>query len=109
MITEKVYKTLKAIEPGSYDRGINAKAVAYALWRNDPDHEYLFSASSNQGHGACRGKKAWLCAGSLVGKLRKAGYVDYDRAFCGYVLKKPGRQVLAEYERNHLTLEPKEL
>lgn len=107
MITEKVYKTLKAIEPGSYDHGINAKTVAYALWHDDPDHEYLFSACSNQGNGACRGKKAWLCAGSLIGKLRRAGYVDYDRASTGYLLKKPGRQAIAEYEKKQLSLKSK--
>ncbi len=93
-MTKTTFKILKAIEPGTYDRGINAKAVAWALWRDDPAHEYLFSACSNQGYGACRGKKAWLCAGSLIGKLRKKGLVDYDRHCTGYVLKQAGRRML---------------
>ena len=100
-MTEKEYKILKAIERGSYDRGINAKAIAWTLWGDDPQYEYLFSACSNQGYGACRGKKAWLCAGSLVGKLRKRGLVDYDRHCTGYVLCSAGRQALADYEEIH--------
>lgn len=98
-MTEKEYKILKAIERGTYDRGINAKAIAWTLWGDDPEHDYLFFVCSNQGNGACRGKKAWLCAGSLVGKLRKRGLVDYDRQCTGYVLRPAGRQALADYER----------
>lgn len=99
----KTYLILKAIEPGTYDRGISAKAIAFTLWGDDPDHDYLFSACSNQGYGSCRGKKAWLCAGSLVGKLRKAGLVDYDRQCTGYVLKKAGRQALADYKKINMS------
>ena len=98
-LTEKEYKILKAIEPGTYDRGIDAKAVAWALWHDDPEHEYLFTACSNQGYGACRGKKAWLCAGSLVGKLRKKGLVDYDRHCTGYILKSSGRKAISQHEQ----------
>ena len=97
-MSEKEYKILKAIERGTYDRGINAKAIAWALWGDDVEHEYLFSACSKQGNGACRGKKAWLCAGSLVGKLRKKGLVDYDRHCTGYVLRSAGRTFIADYE-----------
>ena len=45
--------------------------VADHLWPNALMHH----RSSNQGRGACRGKAAWLCGGSLVGKLIKAGWV----------------------------------
>lgn len=101
MLTKNSYKILKAIEPGSYASGINAKAVAWSLWGDDPKREYLFLASSNQGNGACRGKKAWLCAGSQVGKLRKKGLVDYDRNFTGYYLTRYGREAVREYESSN--------
>lgn len=100
-MTETTYKILKAIEKGTYDRGIDAKAIALMLWRDDPEHNYLFTACSNQGNGDCRGKKAWLCAGSLVGKLRKRELVTYDRHCTGYVLKQAGRNALVEYEKEH--------
>ena len=98
MVSEKTYRILKVIEPGTYSQGVSAKAVACSLWQDDPDHSYLFSACSKQGNGACRGKKAWLCAGSLIGKLRKKGLVDYDRHFTGYVLKASGKAAVREYE-----------
>ena len=100
MVTKKEYIILKAIASGSYERGINAKAIAFTLWGDDPAYEYLFSACSNQGNGACRGKKAWLCAGSLVGKLRRRELVNYDRSCTGYILTRAGRQAIIEYEKN---------
>ena len=91
---------LKALENASYERGINAKAVAHTLWGNDPSFEYLFTGCSKQGNGACRGMKAWLCAGSLIGKLRKQRLVEYDRFFTGYYLTSSGRSEIMEYESN---------
>jgi DNA-binding MarR family transcriptional regulator len=38
---------------------------------------------SNQGHGGCRGKAAWLWGGSLAGKLRKMGLVRIDYGASG--------------------------
>lgn len=99
-MTETQYRILKIIGSGTYNHGINAKAIAYTLWRDDPEHDYLFTACSKQGNGACRGKKAWLCAGSLVGKLRKKKLVDYDRHCTGYILKPAGRQAINDYEIN---------
>lgn len=103
MITAKTYKALKAVEKGTFSRGINAKAVAATLWEDDAEHNYLFSACSNQGYGACRGKKAWLCAGSIMGKLRKKGLVKYDCQCTGYYLAQAGRSAIAEYQlQNHI-------
>lgn len=53
--------------------GITARAFGY-FYFDQPEHEYLQSACSNQGTGACHGKKLWLCAGSLLGKLVKKGW-----------------------------------
>lgn len=55
-------------------KGLTAREFAVRYF-TERDQEYLFTAVSNQGNGACAGKKAWLCAGSLLGKLRQKGYV----------------------------------
>ncbi len=54
--------------------GLTANGFA-ALYFDTPETEYLHTAVSNQGEGACAGKKAWLCAGSLLHRLCKAGLV----------------------------------
>ena len=56
-------------------RGITANTFAVQYY-SGTENEYLLSAVSNQGEGACAGKKAWLCAGSLLGKLAKKGLVN---------------------------------
>lgn len=48
-------------------RGLSADIFAEIFWPNSIMHD----ACSNQGNGACRGKKAWLQAGSFLGKLIK--------------------------------------
>jgi len=53
---------------------IRAKEFAEHFWPEAIMHQ----ACSNQGNGACRGKKAWLCAGSYLGKLSRAGLVQAE-------------------------------
>ena len=72
MLTQKQIKALQILE--QYPGGLTARQFAQ-LYFTDKEHEYLFTAVSNQGNGACAGKKAWLCAGSLLGKLAKKGLV----------------------------------
>ena len=98
MITATQYKALKAVSNGTHQRGVSAKALAVALWGADPRKEYLFTAVSNQGEGAASGKKAWLCAGSLAGKLCKAGLMMHDRDYAGYHLTMLGEKTMKEYE-----------
>ncbi len=56
---------------------------------------------SNQGHGGCRGKAAWLWAGSVVGKLRMRGWVQIDYGSSGsysrtkYRLTREGREAIS--------------
>ena len=70
-------KTKKALAILRDHPGITANGFA-ALYSTNPSQESLFTAVSNQGNGACAGKKAWLCAGSLLGKLAKRGLVRRD-------------------------------
>ena len=70
----------KALEILNKSSSLTAGSFAVQYY-TEPRHQYLFTAVSNQGNGACAGKKAWLCAGSFLGKLAKEGLVrrEYDR------------------------------
>ena len=71
MLTKKQLKALAILKLHP-----DVTAGAFALfYYTEPEYEYLFTACSNQGNGACRGKKAWLCAGSLLGRLIEKGWV----------------------------------
>lgn len=102
-MTNRTYKALKVLESASWNRPMSAKEFAKRLWGNDPDKEYLFNAHTNCGNGACAGKKAWLCAGSLLGRLRKKGLVSRSSLviWSGYVLNDKGKQAIKEYEQNN--------
>ena len=41
----------------------------------------MHSMVSNQGNGSTRGKAAWLCGGSYLGRLSKAGLVSINKTF----------------------------
>lgn len=72
MLTDKQRKALRILRDHP---NIPAKAFA-GFYFDTPEHQYLFTASSKSGNsGNCRGKKAWLCAGSLLGKLCRQGLV----------------------------------
>ena len=49
----------------------NASAFAQLMWPDSIMHRMV----SNQGRGSTRGKAAWLCGGSYLGRLQKAGWV----------------------------------
>ena len=76
--------------------GVTAYGFA-ALYFTDPSQKTLFTAVSNQGNGACAGKKAWLCAGSLLGKLAKRGLVrrDYGSGTGRFYLTFKGEQQIS--------------
>lgn len=102
-ITDKTYKALSILSSASWDRPMSAKEFAKRLWGDDQDKECLFNAHTNSGNGACAGKKAWLCAGSLLGRLRKKGLVSQLSSviWSGYVLTDKGKQAIKEYEQNN--------
>lgn len=95
-ITKKTFKALAILKENP---NINAKAFAVLYYGEE--HQSLFTAVSNQGNGACAGKKAWLCAGSLLGKLAKKGYVrrQIDKyGSISYYLTYEGKRALHEHE-----------
>ena len=82
--------------------GCTANTFA-ALYFTEPSRESLFTAVSNQGNGACAGKKAWLCAGSLLGKLAKRGLIrrDYGSGTGRFYLTYEGENKLKQTTHNH--------
>lgn len=102
VIKDRQYKILKAIQGKTFERGITANELAMHLWFDKPEYKYLFTAVCNGGNnGACSGKKAWLCMGAQVGRLRKKGFVMYARNLRGYVLTKYGEEAIKEYENTY--------
>lgn len=61
----------KALEVIRDNPGITAGDLALQLWPDANMHHRV----SNQGHGACHGKAAWLCGGSYAKKLVYDGLV----------------------------------
>lgn len=98
-ISSTTYKALQLIYRTSRDSKWikSAKEFASLMWGDDPTKEHLFNSLSNQGNGACMGKKAWLQAGSFLGKLRKRGYIT--RTSVGYMLRLQGGLAMKEYKQ----------
>lgn len=106
MITQNEYKALRILQKTGIE-GITANGFA-ARYFTEPKHEYLFTAVSNQGNGACAGKKAWLCAGSYLGRLVKKGLVrksiPRDAGACRFIITQKGENALV----NHTDLSARE-
>ena len=74
-ITPKTRRALEVLADANDPlHGMTANTFA-AQYYSGTENEYLLSAISNQGEGACAGKKAWLCAGSYLARLAKQGLV----------------------------------
>lgn len=80
--------------------GMKPRAFAYKFYEGTKN-EWLLTAHSQQGNGACAGKKAWLCAGSYLAKLCKKGLVksiyDKNRGFV-YAITAKGEEALKNNE-----------
>lgn len=104
-ITPNTYKALKILEvTKNYSVVMSAMTFAIRFWGKDPNKEYLFTAVSNNGNGACSGKKAWLCAGSYLSKLSKKGLIRWHPAnlgyhSAGYAITQNGLKAIKEYEQ----------
>ena len=95
MLTRKQTKALLILEAKP---GLTANGFAQYYF-NGPEHEYLFTAVSNQGNGACAGKKAWRCAGGVLGRLVKQGLASSRFSMNGvrtYTVSEKGKRQLGE-------------
>lgn len=76
----KPIRTATALTPGVRrallilrdEQPYNAATFAEKMWPTSIMHRMV----SNTGNGATRGKAAWLCAGSYLGRLEKMGLVE---------------------------------
>lgn len=66
--SEKLIRALKILRD---DKPESAEYFAKLMWPDADMHDRV----SNQGRGATRGKAAWLCAGSYLGRIEKLGYI----------------------------------
>jgi len=87
MLTEFQKKALAVIKDKP---GIKSKQFAELMWPGSDMHKKV----SNQGNGACKGKAAWLCGGSYLGKLRAAGLIKHDITSGGNRLTESGEIAL---------------
>lgn len=93
--TEKELRALQIIADCPCTLGIQAKQFGEQYFTS-PEHQYLFTSLSNQGEGACYGKKAWRCAGAILGKLAKKGYVRF--LWNHYHITELGRELLTNHD-----------
>lgn len=101
IISEKTYKALCIIKDHPL---VHPRGFADFMW-GDTDTN-MFTSSKNQGNGSTRGKAAWLCAGSYVGRLKNKGLLHHSIEQGKWVrLTDEGKKAIAEYEKHHLTLQ----
>lgn len=102
MITYKTYKALKCLEQTKVDNPMSAHLFAHRYWDDDEKKRYLFTAVSYGDNGAVSGKKAWLCAGSLLSKLAKRGLAMWlFKPHHGYTITSKGLDAIREYEQQN--------
>ena len=94
MLTEKQYKALSILR--DHPKGIVVGYFA-ELYYTEPQHQYLVTYAI---------KKGKLCAGSLLGKLKKRGLVTdrfVDKMYWKFFLTREGRIAMFEYETKDFT------
>ena len=96
-ISKKTHKALTNIKEHS-DKHLWMRANEFAqkLWGEDPTKKDLFLAVTNQGNGACSGKKAWRAAGAYMGRLERMGYLISSEL--GYRITNRGTRAIEAYE-----------
>lgn len=96
MLTEKQARALKTVAECTGRLGITPAFFAQTYF-DTPEHRHLLTAVSNTGNGACMGKKAWIAAGSVLGRLARSGLLRHTWGH--YSLSEKGREELAEWEK----------
>lgn len=102
-ISQKTYQALKVLENTSREKPMLASQFAKKLWGDDESKQYLFSAAENINS---FGKKAWIMAGTVLGKLSRQGFVRscfYAKEFngkelTGYYLSEAGLKAVRDFE-----------
>ena len=90
-LTPTKIRALDFLKNTSDQRPMTARRFAELMWPGSNMH----TSSKNQGNGATRGKAAWLCGGSYLGKLRKMDLVS-NFSSPGYYITSKGLEKLNE-------------
>jgi hypothetical protein len=89
MITNSQKRALLILKETSITNRMMPREFALKMW---PDSN-MHNTTKNTGNGACRGKAAWLCGGSYIGKLAAKGWVTRGMEDCGAYLTSDGRKL----------------
>lgn len=92
-LSQKERKALTILSECKNPLGIRAKEFG-ELYFDSPEYSHLFDGLSNQGNGACYGKKAWRAAGCVLGRLAKKGYAK--NVWQHYQITELGKSKLSE-------------
>lgn len=89
--TKRMLEALTILDGTGFQHGMSAAQFALKFW---PDH-LMHVQVTNQGNGACAGKKGWLQAGSYLRKLQNKGLLKTTLRQ-GFYITQQGRDVLKE-------------
>lgn len=103
IVCQKTYEALKVLENTSKEKPMLASQFANRLWGDDKSKQYLFSEVENIGS---FGKKAWIMAGAVLGKLSRQGFVrgcpwadkTNGKSLTGYYLSEKGLMAVQNFE-----------
>lgn len=98
-LSNRCIQALEILSEYTYNEPISAMGFADKFWKDSDTN--MFTSSKNTGNGACRGKAAWLCAGSYLAKLRKKGLVTCTTWTNGYLLSFDGKKILNEIKNQN--------
>lgn len=93
-LTNSQRKALEILKDSLSGESLSARGFADKMWSDTETN--MFSSSKNTGNGACRGKAAWLCAGSYMAKLHKLGWVAVRYNPTNYRITQKGIDVLKQ-------------
>lgn len=91
--TKRTIDALTILADFGAEHAISASWFAQKFW---PGH-IMHVQVTNQGNGACAGKKAWLQAGSYLRKLENKGLVKTTQR--GFYISHAGRELLKSNQK----------
>ena len=97
-ISEKTIQALKILNV-EYEVIITAKIFAEIMWKDSPRWKRVH----NIGNGATQGSGMWLCAGSYLWKLQKAGLAKrniWHNDYAAWIITEEGINILKNEENN---------
>ena len=98
-LTPAQFKALDILKDTSCVNSITARCFAERMWGDT--NPSMFEKVKNTGNGATKGKGAWLCAGSYLGKLMKKKWAWRTFDPNGYYITPEGEKIYNDYLNNN--------